>query len=156
MNMPWFLMMKMKKDPRNASGQPEVNLGRESPVRLIQDLLLPTTNQTPCQLENVRLPTIHQGIRIPMFPGQKFLRQHVHRPNVGKLCFEEAQTFAPRVGNTRCPADSTAWSRAQATLETSMKITDMFVCRGTERFQVPLQAPASHQFPLRYTCVFAP
>jgi hypothetical protein len=65
--------------------------------------------------------------------------------------FEEAQTFAPRVGNTRCPADSTAWSRAQSILETSMKITDMFVCRGTERFQVPLQAPASHQFPLRYT-----
>ena len=65
--------------------------------------------------------------------------------------FEEAQTFAPRVGNTQCPADSTAWSRAQAILETSMKITDMFVCRGTERFQVPLQAPASHQFPLRYT-----
>ena len=65
--------------------------------------------------------------------------------------FEEAQTFAPRVGNTRCPADSTAWSHAQTILETTMKITDMFVCRGTERFQVPLQAPASHQFPLRYT-----
>ncbi|CAL1160551.1 unnamed protein product, partial [Cladocopium goreaui] len=65
--------------------------------------------------------------------------------------FEEAKTFAPRVGNTRCPADSTAWSHAQTILETTMKITDMFVRRGTERFQVPLQAPASHQFPLRYT-----
>ena len=32
-----------------------------------------------------------------------------------------------------------------------MKLEELFVCRGTERLQVPVQAPASSEFPLRKT-----
>ena len=55
------------------------------------------------------------------------------------------------MGNARCPADSEAWRLAQEILQDSLKLSDMFVCRGTERYQVPLLAPPSPQFPLQYT-----
>ena len=64
---------------------------------------------------------------------------------------QSAQSFAPRVGNHRCPADSEAWQLAQDLLKDVCQISDMFVCRGTERFQVPLSAPKSSESPLRYT-----
>ena len=32
-----------------------------------------------------------------------------------------------------------------------MKLEELFVCRGAERLQVPVQAPASSEFPLRKT-----
>ena len=63
----------------------------------------------------------------------------------------EAALDAPRVGNARCSMDSQAWHLAQQILKATMTLTDMFVCRGTERFQVPLHAPSSHHAPLRYT-----
>ena len=62
-----------------------------------------------------------------------------------------AKTYAPRVGNQRCPADSEMWRLIQEKLVKQCQISDIFVCRGTERFQVPLHAPSSHEYPLRYT-----
>ena len=61
-----------------------------------------------------------------------------------------AQKNAPRVGNTRCSADSELFRRSQELLD-DMRLESMFICRGTERFQVPIQAPASHACPLRRT-----
>ena len=68
-----------------------------------------------------------------------------------KPVFDDVLRIASRVGNTRCSADSNVWRVAQEIVKQSIRITDMFVCRGTERFQVPLQAPPSSQFPLRYS-----
>ena len=68
-----------------------------------------------------------------------------------KNVLEAARSFAPRVGNARCPSDSDAWRLAQEILHGSLKLSDVFVCRGTERYQVPLLAPPTHQFSLRYT-----
>jgi hypothetical protein len=61
-----------------------------------------------------------------------------------------AQSIAPRVGNTRCSADSEAFQKAQELLP-NMQVESMFVCRGTERYQVPVLAPASHDCPIRHT-----
>ena len=61
--------------------------------------------------------------------------------------FELALSIAPRVGKARCLADSEMWQKAQELVGNHMQISDMFVCTGTERFQVPLQAPSSHQLP---------
>ena len=47
-----------------------------------------------------------------------------------KNVLDAARPFAPRVGNARCPADSTAWQLAQEILQESLKLSDMFVCRG--------------------------
>ena len=68
-----------------------------------------------------------------------------------RVVMQEAIKSAPRVGNARCAMDSQAWHLAQQILQNTMVMTDMFVCRGTERFQVPLHAPSSHHAPLRYT-----
>ena len=68
-----------------------------------------------------------------------------------RAVLQEASKSAPRVGNARCAMDSQAWHLAQQILQNTMVMTDMFVCRGTERFQVPLHAPSSHHAPLRYT-----
>ena len=62
-----------------------------------------------------------------------------------------AQRSAPRVGNHRCSADSEVWIKAQELLKDQCQVADMFVCRGTERFQIPLTAPKSSECPLRYT-----
>ena len=61
-----------------------------------------------------------------------------------------AQSLAPRVGNTRCSADSEAFQKAQE-LVPNLHLESMFVCRGTERYQVPVLAPASHTCPIRHT-----
>eukprot|EP00435_Cladocopium_sp_Y103_P014084 s526_g3.t1 len=74
-----------------------------------------------------------------------------HASEPWKAVMDAALKIAPRVGNARCSADSEMWSLAQELVKDSLKISDMFVCRGTEKFQVPLHAPPSHQFPLRYT-----
>lgn len=58
---------------------------------------------------------------------------------------EEANKAAPRVGNTKCEADSQTFQMAQR-LVPDLCIQSLFVCRGTDRFQTPLSAPTSKEF----------
>ena len=62
----------------------------------------------------------------------------------------QASQVAPRVGDTRYSADSEVFVFARQMLP-HMHLESLFVCRGTERFQVPLHAPASHECPIRHT-----
>ena len=73
-----------------------------------------------------------------------------------KNVLDAARSFAPRVGNARCPTDSPAWQLAQEILQESLKLSDMFVCRGAERYQLPLLAPPSHQFSLEIHRIYSP
>ena len=62
----------------------------------------------------------------------------------------EANNVAPRVGNSRCEASSQIVQMAQRCVP-DLCIQSLFVCRGTERFQAPLLAPSSRDFPIRRT-----
>ena len=64
--------------------------------------------------------------------------------------FDLASQLAPRVGNQNVDKDSDVFRMFQR-LVPNLKLESLFVCRGTERLQVPLQAPASNEFPLRKT-----
>lgn len=64
--------------------------------------------------------------------------------------FELATQLAPRVGNQNMDRNSEVFQMFQK-LVCDLKLESLFVCRGTERLQVPLQAPASSEFPLRKT-----
>ena len=64
--------------------------------------------------------------------------------------FELADRAAPRVGNLKLNKDSEIFQRCQE-LVPDMKLEGLFVCRGTERLQVPVLAPASSEYPLRKT-----
>ena len=62
----------------------------------------------------------------------------------------EANNLAPRVGNTKCEAGSQIAQMAQRLIP-DLLIHALFVCRGTERLQVPLLAPSSKDYPIRRT-----
>lgn len=62
----------------------------------------------------------------------------------------EANNLAPRVGNTLCDPNSQIFQMAQR-LVPDLCIQSMFVCRGTDRLQVPILAPTSKEFPIRRT-----
>ena len=64
------------------------------------------------------------------------------------LILSMADRCAPRVGNIRYGADSEITQHMQR-LVPGMHIQYVFVCRGTERFQLPSQATTD--FPIRYT-----
>ena len=67
-----------------------------------------------------------------------------------QLVMQLAQSAAPRVGNMRCDADSEIFSKV-CQLVPQIQVESIFICRGTERFQVPIHAPASHGCPIRHT-----
>ena len=66
------------------------------------------------------------------------------------MIFNLAQQTAPRVGNLKVDVSSDLFAEFQKMIP-DMCIENLFVCRGTERLQVPVGAPVSHQFPLRKT-----
>ena len=92
-------------------------------------------------------------IPMPEDPGEMSSKDDGNHMSPWFDVLQLAQKNAPRVGNSRCPADSELFSMAKALLN-DMVLESLFICRGTERFQVPVQAPASHACPLRRTiCV---
>ena len=64
--------------------------------------------------------------------------------------FKLADQTAPRVGNLKIDVSSDLFCDFQKMLP-DMCVESLFVCRGTERLQVPISAPVSHQFPIRKT-----
>ena len=64
--------------------------------------------------------------------------------------FKLADQAAPRVGNLKIDASSDLYCEFQKMLP-EICVESLFVCRGTERLQVPIGAPVSHQFPIRKT-----
>lgn len=86
-------------------------------------------------------------------PGLPVVEPHISNGDQWKGVFQEVQARAPRVGNSKFDADSPIGSLVQELIPT-MQLHCLFICRGTERYQVPLHAPSSHQYPLRHTvCV---
>jgi len=117
-----------------------------------------TESETPGESISARpsvpmsdVPTPNVGDPNPNQTDAQPVQLEMPQSEPWQTVFELAQDIAPRVGNTRCPMDSEVWTRAQTIVQDHMQITDMFVCRGTERYQVPLHAPSSHQCPLRHT-----
>ena len=74
------------------------------------------------------------------------VEQSVSWPSI----FNLADRIAPRVGNLKIEVSSELFREFQKMLPT-LCVESLFVCRGTERLQVPVGAPVSHQFPLRKT-----
>ena len=101
---------------------------------------------------DVRFPRVEPDNKPEMFresnPNESEKSQESQHPWFAVM--QLAQSIAPRVGNTRCSADSEAFQKAQELLP-NMQVESMFVCRGTERYQVPVLAPASHDCPIRHT-----
>lgn len=64
--------------------------------------------------------------------------------------FNLAEQVAPRVGNLKIEVSSELFREFQKMLP-DMCVESLFVCRGTERLQVPIGSPVSSQFPLRKT-----
>jgi hypothetical protein len=65
--------------------------------------------------------------------------------------FRMAHRIAPRVGNLKCEIGHDLCEFVQQLVEAEINIHSLFVCRGTDRFQVPLAAPSSHDAPWRRT-----
>ncbi len=61
-----------------------------------------------------------------------------------------ADLAAPRVGNVKIPEDSALIGIIQS-LVPDIQVTEVFVCRGTERFQVPVNLRNFEQSPIRHT-----
>lgn len=66
------------------------------------------------------------------------------------MIFNLATQTAPRVGNLKVDVSSDLFIEFQKMIP-DMCIESLFVCRGSERLQVPVGSPVSHQFPLRKT-----
>ena len=64
--------------------------------------------------------------------------------------FRLADLAAPRVGNVKVSPESTLIGIIQS-LVPEIQITEVFVCRGTERFQLPISLKDSAQAPIRHT-----
>ena len=64
--------------------------------------------------------------------------------------FRLADLAAPRVGNVKIFEDSALIGIIQS-LVPDIQVTEVFVCRGTERFQVPVNLPNFEQSPIRHT-----
>ena len=64
--------------------------------------------------------------------------------------FRLADLAAPRVGNVKIPEDSPLMGIIQS-LVPNIQVNDVFVCRGTERFQVPVNLRSFEQSPIRHT-----
>ena len=58
-----------------------------------------------------------------------------------------ANRLAPRVGNHKYEADSDLGELVQQLVDENFKVRCVFICRGTDRFQVPVSAPPSHESP---------
>lgn len=64
--------------------------------------------------------------------------------------FRLANQIAPRVGNTKVDVESNLFGIIQS-LVPEITIQQSFVCRGTERFQVPILMTEGSQCPMRHT-----
>ena len=64
--------------------------------------------------------------------------------------FRLAESAAPRVGNVKISPDSSLIGIVQS-LVPEIQITEVFVCRGTERFQLPISLKDPGQAPIRHT-----
>ena len=64
--------------------------------------------------------------------------------------FRLAQQVAPRVGNLEIDSESSIFGIAQSLIP-DMTVHRIFICRGTERFQVPNAMLPGSQYPVRHT-----
>ena len=68
--------------------------------------------------------------------------------------FKMANRLAPRVGNQKHVPGSDIVELVQGMLSNDFQIQSLFICRGTDRLQVPIGAPTSKESPWRHTlCV---
>ena len=65
--------------------------------------------------------------------------------------FRVAHRMAPRVGNRKCDTESDLCELVQQLVNEDFQVTCVFICRGTDRLQVPLSAPTSQEAPWRHT-----
>ena len=64
--------------------------------------------------------------------------------------FRMANQLAPRVGNTKFEAGTDLYDLVQGLLDSNFKLSCVFVCRGTDRLQTPVNAPMSQHAPWRH------
>ena len=62
-----------------------------------------------------------------------------------------AHLLAPRVGNTKHEVGTDLTTFVQGLVDDDFQVVCVFICRGTDRLQVPVNAPASQQAPWRHT-----
>ena len=65
--------------------------------------------------------------------------------------FKMANRITPRVGNQRHLPETDFYQLVSGLLPSDTRIHGLFTCRGTDRYQVPLNAPSSHEAPWRHT-----
>ena len=65
--------------------------------------------------------------------------------------FRMATLNTARVGNTKHDGQSDLCQLVQGLLSDDYQVRCVFSCRGTDRFQVPIGAPSSHEMPWRKT-----
>ena len=65
--------------------------------------------------------------------------------------FRMAHRLAPRVGNKKFEEPTDLFTFVQRLLQDQLVVQCVFVCRGTDRLQVPLAAPVSKDAPWRHT-----
>ena len=64
--------------------------------------------------------------------------------------FRLAQQVAPRVGNLEIESESSLFGIVQSLIP-DLTVHRVFICRGTERFQVPTAVLPGNQYPIRHT-----
>ena len=65
--------------------------------------------------------------------------------------FKMAYRLAPRVGNLKMDVSHDLCELVQQLTPEDFEVDCMFICRGTDRYQIPLSAPVSKDAPWCYT-----
>ena len=106
---------------------------------------------------NDAAPRPFKRLRMSATPavGQEAItEQSIDRSNEEewKEVFQEANRLAPRVGSFRIENGHSLSQKLQKMLP-QLSITCVFSCRGTDRFQLPVNMPSPAEAPLRQTII---
>ena len=82
----------------------------------------------------------------PNAPGSKILPDD----SLWHEAFRMANQLAPRVGNTKFETGTDLYELVQGLLESNFQLSCVFVCRGTDRLQTPVNAPMPQHAPWRH------
>ena len=144
----------LREHPRVPLQQILVNEDEPPPkrVRFTSDPNKRSRNDSPEPFDPSPLDAVGSE-SIELNPEPPVLEQPLPDSDKWTSVFQEVQIHAPRVGNLKFEADSPIGRQVQELIP-DIQIHCLFICRGTERYQVPLHAPPSQQYPLRHTvCV---
>ena len=128
-------------EPSRHEEEPEMPQSRNNPD--VSDVSMSEQSRSPNAKEMSVALRLNEEAARPMF-------QNSPESEPWRQVFQLMETLAPRVGNLRIDASHEAARRVQAMLP-HLNLQVIYVCRGTERFQLPLDLPDRNHNSIRHT-----